>query len=148
MTAFNWDSEIQNDGGDFVLLAPGVYPFTVKALEKTFYNGGAKIPACPKAQLTLRVGSDANVSDVTDGLLLDDSMEWKLCQFFTAIGDRAHGQKMKMDWDKVVGKSGRLEIEHREYTTSDGEKRTANQVKKYIDPADAASGDGAKPAAW
>ena len=51
-------------------------------------------------------------------------------------------------WDKVVGKSGRLEIEHREYTTSEGEKRTTNQVKKYIDPADAASGDGAKPAAW
>jgi len=144
MTAFNWDSEIENDGGDFVLLEPGVHPFTVKALEKTFYNGGGKVPPCPKALLTLRVGEGASVSDVNDGILLDDSLEWKICQFFRAIGDRSHGQKYKMDWDHVEGKTGYLEIEHREYE-KDGEKRKANSVKKYIDPADVKP---ATPAAW
>ena len=145
MTAFNWDSEIENDGGDFVLLEPGVYPFTVKSLEKSFHNGGGKIPPCPKAVLTLRVGEGANVSDVNDGILLDDSLEWKICQFFKAIGARGHGEKYRMDWDSVEGRSGYLEISHRDYTTQDGEKRTANQVKKYIDPADVKP---AKTAAW
>ena len=144
MTAFNWDSTIENDGGDFVLLDPGVYPFTVKSLEKSFHNGGGKIPACPKALLTLRVGEGANVSDVTDSILLDDSLEWKICQFFKAIGARGHGEKYKMNWDSVVGCTGHLEISHREYE-KDGETRKANQVKKYLDPADVKP---AKPAAW
>lgn len=135
MTAYNWNSEIENDGGDFKLLEPGIYPFTVKALEKAYFNGSKSIPPCPKANVTLRVGVGSEASDVTDGLLLDDSLEWKLCQFFKAIGDRAHGQRISMNWDAVVGKSGRVEIGHREYE-KDGQTKTANQVIRYIDPSD------------
>lgn len=136
MTAFDWDSKISQDGGDFQLLPVGIYPFTVKKLAKDYYNGGATIPACPKATLTLRVGSaQSGMSDVIDSLLLDDSLEWKLCQFFKAIGARKHGEEIQMNWDAVEGKGGWLEIEHREYQ-KDGETRTANQVKRYIDPAD------------
>lgn len=133
MASFNWDSTIENDGSDFKLLDPGVYPFTVKALEKSYYNGGSKIPPCPKALLTLRVNGE---TDVTDGLLLDDSLEWKLCQFFTAIGARRHGEKLKMDWDGVVGRAGYVEIGHRKWTGNDGQERDANQVERYVDPAD------------
>ena len=151
MTAFNWDSKISNDGGDFVLLEPGIYPFSVKAFEKGYYNGGGKIPACPKAQLTLRVGTGANASDVPDGILLDSSLEWKICQFFNSIGMRRHGEEFTMNWDAIVGKTGYLEIEHREYE-KDGEKRKTNQVKKYIDPADMAQAPAQPatpaPAAW
>ena len=146
MAQLDWNSEISNDGGDFKVLEPGTYPFTIKAIEKTYFNGSAKIPACPKAVVTLRVGQGAEASDVTDGLLLDDSLEWKLCQFFTAIGSRTHGQKLRMNWDDsyLIGKTGYVEIETRTYTKNDGTEGRANQVKAYIDPADMPT---AKPAA-
>lgn len=137
MTAFGWDSTIEHDGGDFKLLPKGIHPFTVKKIEKGFYNGGKTIPPCPKANLTLRVGVGTEVSDVTDGMLLDDSLEWKLCQFFLGIGARKHGEPLKMNWDEsfIVGKTGWVEIEHREYE-KDGETKMANQVARYLDPAD------------
>lgn len=137
MTAFDWDSTIEKDGGDFKLLPEGVYPFTIKKIEKGYYNGGKSIPPCPKANLTLRVGTGTDVSDVTDGMLLDDSLEWKLCQFFLGIGARKHGEPLKMNWDEsyLVGKGGWVEIAHREYE-KDGETKKANQVVKYLEPAD------------
>lgn len=138
MTAFDWDSTIENDGGDFRLLEPGVHPFTVKALEKGYYNGGKSVPPCPQAKLTLRVGQGTEVSDATATLLLDDSLEWKLCQFFLSIGARKHGEQLKMDWDSVVGKSGWCETAHREYRGGDGEMRTTNDIVRFIDPADVA----------
>ena len=136
MAALGWDSTIQNDGGDFRLLPEGVYPFTVKSLEKAFNNGTRNISACPMAKLMLRVGGGAESSDVTNNLYLDDSQEWKLCQFFLAIGDRKHGEALKMNWDAVVGKGGWLEIEHYTYTDN-GEEKTINSVARYLDPADA-----------
>ena len=138
MTAYDWDSTIEKDGGDFKLLPEGIYPFTIKKVEKGYFNGSKNVPPCPRASLTLRVGVGANVSDVTDGLLLDDSLEWKLCQFFLAIGARKHGEALKMNWDDsfIVGKTGWVQIEHRTYE-KDGEEKSANQVAKYLDPADA-----------
>ena len=137
MTAYNWDSTIENDGGDFKLLEPGIYPFVIKKIEKGYFNGSSNVPPCPKANLTLRVGEGMKISDVFDGILLDDSLEWKLCQFFTGIGSRKHGETLQMNWDEgyLVGKGGWVEIEHREYM-KEGETRTTNQVSRYIDPAD------------
>lgn len=132
----DWNSTISNDGGDFTVLEPGVYPFRVKTFERAYYNGGANIPPCPMAKLVLRVGSGAAVSDVFENLYLDDVQEWKLCQFFTAIGDRKHGETLQPDWDNIVGKTGWCRIKNREYT-KDGETRTTNQVEAYLDPADA-----------
>lgn len=137
MTAYEWDSTIQNDGGDFRLLPEGVYPFTVRSLEKAYNNGTKSIPACPMAKLVFRVGVGADVSDVTANLYLDDSQEWKLCQFFLALGMRKHGEALKMNWDAVVGKAGWLEVEHYNYTDNKGEEKTINSVARYLDPADA-----------
>ena len=136
MTALEWDSEIKNDGGDFKLLPEGVYPFTVRSLERAYNNGTKKIPPCPMANVTLRVGVGADSSDVTNKLYLDDSQEWKLCQFFLALGMRKHGEALKMNWDAVVDKSGWVEIEHYTYTDN-GEEKTINSVVRYLNPADA-----------
>ena len=137
MAAYDWDSTIQNDGSDFRLLPEGIYPFTVKKMERGYYNGGNTIPPCPRADLTLHVGVGADTADVTEGILLDDSLEWKLCQFFLAIGDRKHGEALKMNWDAVEGKGGWCEIGHRTWTGRDGEERESNQVVRFIDPQDA-----------
>jgi hypothetical protein len=136
MTALEWNSKIKNDGGDFKTLPEGIYPFTVKTLERAYNNGTKNIPPCPMAKLVLRVGVGTESSDVTNSLYLDDSQEWKLCQFFLAIGDRKHGEELQMDWDKVAGKSGWVELEHYTYE-KDGEEKTINSVVRYIDPAEA-----------
>lgn len=136
MTALGWDSEIKNDGGDYKLLPEGVYPFTVRSYEKAYNNGTSKIPACPMAKVTLRVGGGTEASDVTNSLFLDDSQEWKLCQFFLALGMRKHGEAMRIDFDGAIGKSGWVEIEHYTYTDK-GEEKTINSVARYLDPADA-----------
>lgn len=133
MTALDWNSPISNDGSDFRLLEPGVYPFVIKSLEKSYYNGSGKIPPCPKALVTLRVNGE---TDVTDGLLLDDSLEWKLCQFFNSIGVRKHGETYNPNWDGLVGKAGYVKITNREWVGNDGNTRQSNQVDRYLDPAD------------
>jgi len=137
MTALGWDSTIKNDGGDFRLLPEGAYPFTVKSMEKAYNNGTGKIPACPMAKVMLRVGTGSEVSDVTNNFYLDDSQEWKLCQFFLALGMRKHGEELNLrEFDNIVGKSGWVELEHYSYT-QDGEEKTINSVARYLDPADA-----------
>lgn len=139
MTALGWDSEIKNDGGDFKLLPEGVYPFTVRSVEKAYNNGAKNIPACPMAKVTLRVGTGADSSDVTNNLYLDDSLEWKLCQFFLALGMRKHGEALNLrEFDNAQGKTGWVELEHYTYTDK-GEDKTINSVKRYLDPADAPS---------
>lgn len=135
MTAYDWDSTIQHDGGDYKTLPAGIYPFTIKAMERGYYNGGANIPPCPEAKLTLRVGVGPDSTDLTSRLKLDDSLEWVLCQFFLAIGDRKHGEALRMNWDGVVGKTGWVELEVVQgYKDPD---KLYNQVKRYIDPQDA-----------
>ena len=138
MSAFDWDSTIKNDGNDFKLLDEGIHPFRVKSLEKERYEGGKKFPPCPMATLILRVGDGDEQSDVKANLHLCSENEWKLCQFFTAIGDRKHGEELKMDWDHVVGKTGWLETEHYEMPANgEYEARTVNSVARYLDPEDA-----------
>lgn len=138
MGAFEWNSTIQNDGNDFKLLEEGVYPFRVKSLEKERYEGGKKFPPCPLASLVLRVGEGDEQSDVMASLHLCSENEWKLCQFFTAIGDRKRGEALEMNWDNVVGKTGWLETEHYEMPAKgEYEARTVNSVARYLDPEDA-----------
>lgn len=133
MGALNWDSEISNDGSDFKLLEPGTYPAVVKAVEKSFHNGSDKIPPCPKAVVTLRVNGE---TDVDTNLLLANEMEWKLCAFFTAVGDRKRGEALRMNWDGLVGKKLHVEVANRSWTGSDGKERQSNDIARFIDPAD------------
>lgn len=136
--AFDWDSEIQNDGASFELLPEGDYSFVVVGMERGSYNGNDKMPACPMATLTLDVKDAAgNAGQVEDRLYLCSSNEWKLCQFFTAIGQRQHGERLKPNWQKVVGSRGTLQLAQTKSRTSDNK---FNNVKKYYEAQ-------AKPAA-
>ena len=144
MAHMGWNDEIKNDGGDFKLLEPGTYPFVIKRVEKSFVSSSSRYSGAPMAVVTLRVGTGANATDVIDRIILDTDLEWKHCQFFNGIGVRKHGETFAMNWDEgfLVGKAGFVEIGHREYT-KDGETRKANQVEKYIDPADMAAANAA-----
>lgn len=95
---FGWDDEIQQDGHSFQVLPEGDYNFTVKKFERARHGGSEKIPACNKAILTVAVSSAEASGDVLTNLFLHSRFEWKLCQFFTAIGQRKRGEAMRMNW--------------------------------------------------
>ena len=134
-----WNDEISNDGGEFVVFPEGEYTFKVLKLEKSFQDATDRIPGgCNKAILTLQL-VDPQTEQTTsfkENLLLINTSEWKLCAFFRSIGLKKHGEKLIMDWSKVVGSCGKCKVSVREFTNSQGQIRKANQVEKFLDPDD------------
>lgn len=126
-----WDEEIENDGSDYVLLEEGEYPFVVTKVERSRSAGKGKLPPCNMAVVTLRVNDQTTV---TENLILHTSLEWKLCQFFTSIGQRRHGERLRMNWGAVLGKTGRCEVGVRTYEKKDGSEGKANEIKKFLEP--------------
>ena len=125
----DWGSEIENDSPDFIVLPEGEYDFTVKCFERGRYNGGDKVGPCPKAMLTLSIDTPQGEALVNKDLLLHSKLEGLLCEFFTCIGQRKHGQRVSMNWNAVTGAHGRCKIGHRTYNGNQ-----YNEVKKFLEP--------------
>lgn len=128
----SWDEEI-NQESEFTLLEDGDYDFEVIKFERGRSKGSTKIPPSNMAILTLRVGNGIEKTTVTDYLVLHSSLEWKLSQFFIAIGDKKHGEPLRMNWNNVVGKKGRCKIKVENYAANNGEERQSNKIDKYYD---------------
>lgn len=133
----SWDDEIEKDGGDFTLLPEGDYDFTVAKFERGRFQGSAKMPPCNQAKLELTVHS-AEHGDVTvfHNLFLHTKTEGLLSNFFAGIGQKKKGEKLRMNWNAVVGSKGRLKLEINKFTGNDGNERTNNQVKKFYTPGE------------
>lgn len=130
----DWDSEISKDS-EFVLLPEGEYPFTVTKFERGYHNGSAKLEACPKAILTIEVkDKQGRKASVTHNLFLNRKCEGMLCAFFTAIGERKHGEKIKPNWSVVQGAKGMCKVGIREWTGKNGETMQSNEIKKFLEP--------------
>ena len=128
----DWESEIEADG-QFIELS-GDYNFQVTKMERGRFPGSTKLPPCNKATLTLHVLVDSHKSAyVTTDLILHKSLEWKLSQFFRCIGQKKHGERITMNWDKVEGSCGRARFKSREYTDRNGNTRKVNDVDFFID---------------
>lgn len=138
----SFDSAIENDGQDFTPLPEGDYIFEVTNFERGQYNGGAKIPPCPCANLTLTVYSEDGSKSVrvNERLMLYKTMEWKLAAFFRCIGQKKHGEKLVPDWNKVLGSTGVAHFIVNKYDGQDGKTHENNRLDKYIDA------DPSKPA--
>ena len=129
--AFGWDDEIEKDSSDFILLPEGDYDFTVESFERGRHNGSEKLPPCNKAILKLRIETSEGAALVNHNLFLHTKTEGMISAFFTAIGQKKKGEKIKMNWNAVIGAKGRCKIGIHEWTGDDGEKRQGNQVKKF-----------------
>ena len=140
--AFTWDSEIEKEN-EFVFLPDGEYDFRVVAFERQHFDGSDKMAPCPAAKLTLEVDSSAGTATINDRLLLNSKMEWKLSSFFGAIGQKRHGEKLKMDWSKVIGSTGRAKFGHRAYNGKE-----YNEVKSYIYKEDVVPGSAPSGASF
>lgn len=129
----DWDSVIETDGSQFIVLDEGDYNFTVSGFERGRYPGSAKLPPCNKASLTFTVElPDGQTATCKEDLILYRTLEWKIAAFFRAIGQKKTGEKLVMDWSKVVGAQGRAHFKPRTYT-SNGSEHTTNSVDRYYD---------------
>lgn len=126
-----WDDEIEKDGSDFILLPEGDYNFTVAKFERARFQGSAKMPPCNQAKLELTIHSPEH-GDVTvfHNLFLHTKTEGLLSNFFTGIGQKKKGERLRMNWNAVVGAKGRCQIEQNKYM-KDGREYVNNQVKKF-----------------
>ena len=145
---FNWDDVISKDGDEFELLPAGDYDFEVKSFERGRHNGSEKLPPCNKAVLKIRVSnSEGKASTITHNLMLHSKCEGLICAFFTAIGQRKHGEQLRMDWNKVVGSRGRCKVGVRTYkSTKTGQDMQSNEIQRFYDPADTKSTPAAQSA--
>jgi hypothetical protein len=109
----SWNDAIENDGG-YEPLPEGEYPFTVKLFERGRHTGSEKLPPCNKAVLTILVGNPTERTlEIKHNLFLHSKTEGMLCQFFRAIGARKSGERIVMDWNKVVGAKGRCIVKQK-----------------------------------
>ena len=129
----DWDDEIAEDGQQFVTLTEGDYPFEVTNFERAHHPGSANLPACPKASLTLKFDTKEGAAYSFVDLFLVKKMEWKLSEFFRAIGMKKHGERVNMDWNRVMGAKGVAHVKPTEYTSKSGELRTKNEVVRFLD---------------
>ena len=79
-----------------------------------------------------RIDNDKGSATARFDLILYRTLEWKIASFFRCIGQKKHGEKVVMDWNKVVGARGKAHIKPRTYT-KDGEERQVNDVDRFLD---------------
>lgn len=134
--ALDWEDTIVKDGEDFSLVPAGDYYFEVKKFERGRFNGSEKMPACHQATLTIEVDDGkGNKTSILHTLLLHTKTEWRLSQFFAAIGQKKKGQPLRMDWNRVVGSRGKCKVFIDKYKTQGGVERESNKIDKFY-PAD------------
>lgn len=137
--AIGWDDEIIDPGEpEFVLLTPGIYDFTVTGFERGHFDGSEKMDACSMAKLTLRCSNGVQETTVFTNLFLSSTVAFKLSKFAKSIGDMpagsTTGQKFHVDWNNIIGKSGKCKIKTRVYNGRD-----YNEVDDFIVPDPAAA---------
>lgn len=131
-----WDDEIEKDS-EFVLIPEGDYFFTVSGFERGRHEGSEKLPPCPKAIIKLRVElPDGSTQELTHNLFLHSKCEGLLSAFFVGIGQKKHGEKLRMNWNNIIGARGRCKIILRGWTGRNGEAMQSNEIKKFYEPAD------------
>ena len=142
---FNFDSVIENDGEQFLVLEDGDYDYKVTNFERGNFPGGNKIPPCLKATITVEVVTKEGKATVKTDLMLAKADEWKLCAFFRSIGQKKSGEPLKPNWNLVVGSTGRAHFKKKTFVNKDGIEKTVNEIDRFIDKQDSNSSEDELP---
>jgi hypothetical protein len=134
----SWNSECSQESEYNLMPENTEVSFDVVGFERATTRKGA-----PMAKLTLKCKNTEtdSVTTVKDKLVLMRSCEWKICQFFTCLGLRKHGEKSVPKWDAVLGSKGLARLGIEEWQTDSGDARERNIVKSYLDPVPAEDGN-------
>ena len=107
----------------------GVYPFRVESFDREQHNGTPKMPPCNVANVHMVINYNGDDVQIDKKLFLL-STNGQLFAFFRSIGAQTLPDgRIKMDWSKVPGATGYVEINHRSYNGQD-----YNNIKSFIDP--------------
>lgn len=128
-----FDDVVTQDVQEFVILKPGEYEFKVKEIEKDRHDGKNEkeggLPSCNMVRVYLEVNSPQGQATVRDNIYLHSRVEWRISAFFGSIGMKKKGESLKMNWNAVIGKTGRAK-----FTTNEFNGKTYNNVDRYILP--------------
>lgn len=127
-----WDDVIEHDS-EFVVLPEGDYKFTVTKFERGRHNGSDKLPPCNKAVLTLEITDGYQTGTIQHQLFLHKKTEGMLCAFFTAIGQRKHGEPLRPRWDQVIGATGTCHVYVDKYQSRNGGTSENNKIRKFYE---------------
>jgi len=142
----DWDSPIENDSPDFVVLPAGDYDFLVTNCERGRHTpkDGGKLPSCNKATIHIKIESEEGTATIKHNLFLHSSVEGLLCAFFTSIGARKRGEKIVMDWGSVIFSTGRAKVGIRKWKDDNGQEHSANEILRFY-PKDDQTAQSASP---
>jgi len=135
-----WDDEIEDDGPSFTIVPEGDYEFEVMKMERARHNGSANLPPCNKAVVHIKITGEGGETTIKHNLFLHTKTEGLLCAFFRGIGQRKHGEKIAMNWNRVVGSTGRAKVGIRKWTNDDGKEMEFNEIVEFYDPEDKPQG--------
>lgn len=141
----DWDTPVDQDSLPFMTFPDGTRcTFEVVELEKTRTSDGR----FPMAKITLMCTAndehgEEGQTKVYENLVLNTKCAWKLGEFFRAIGQRQHGERVVPNWDAVDGATGRATLAVEEWTDRHGDTRTSNRVKRFLDPEDVGTAEAA-----
>lgn len=131
---FGWDDTIQQDS-TFILLPVGLYEFTVTGFERQRHtpnpNNPGKLPACPKAVVSIEIETPQGKAELKHNLFLHSSTEGMLSSFFGSIGQKRKGEPLKMNWNTIIGTRGVCKVGIRKYNDNE-----YNEVKAMLYPED------------
>jgi len=129
-----WDEPIA-PGSAFVLLKDDDYIGIVVSCERKrreTRNGPANV-----AELKIEVQTPEGTATVQDNLWMKRKAQFRLYQFFTSIGQRAHGEDETLTpkWNEVVGSAVKLRTKQAEIdsTRPGGGKFTVVNVDRYLE---------------
>lgn len=128
-----WDDEIEKES-EFILLPEGEYEFEVVSFERGRHNGSDKLPPCPKAIITLNIKNELGIVTLKHNLFLHSKCEGLLSAFFICIGQKKHGERLRMNWNNVIGAKGRAKIGIRKWTKDNGQEGSTNDIKSFCEP--------------
>lgn len=142
MSNKEWDSPLEEEERqEFKDLPKGEYRFAVKSLTKRVSSGN-KTNGAPMASLEFFIfpkeaceGRESVIGIGFDNLIRHTSTDWKVCAFFTAIGDRKHDEVVVPNWDNVPGAEGRAIFVPETY-----EGKISMKVEKYLPPIEVQAG--------
>ena len=132
----DWDGQIEHDSPEFAVLPEGDYDFEVIDFERARHGGSEKLPPCNKAVVQIKVEGKEGISVIRHQLFLHSITEGMLTAFFTGIGQRKKGEKITMDWNKVIGSGGRAKVGIRKWKNDQGEEKVFNEIKKFYEPVE------------
>lgn len=141
----SWDDEIERES-DFILLDEGDYDFTVTGFERARHEGSDNLPPCNKAIVAIKIDSPEGSTTIKHSLFLHSKCEGLLSAFFIGIGQKKHGEKLRMNWNNIIGAKGRCKIVQDKWKNRNGEEMKSNKIKKFYDPEDVPASTNTAPA--